>query len=438
MRLGRNDAVAPGVTPPRTSPSQRAAGSHFPGFDGVRLFAALSVIFSHAYFVAGSEGDEPFFRLLGPQNILGLYGVFTFFGISGFLLARSLDRDSGIVQFVINRVLRIYPGFIFCVLVTALLIGPAITELPWLRYLERPELAAYVKTALTCMCDMGGLPGVYVSHGADKHLAVVNGSLWSLSFEVLSYLLLAGLWLALRNVRAVGLCLAALTVATIAFPSLIDRGFAGVAYTLPYFAGGVVMYAVYRRFGLDGRIAAGCAVAFLICCFVGIQRQAFAIFGTYLVVYFGTRPNIGSRIAARAGDLSYGIYLFGWPVEQLVKQQTGTTSPALLMALALPLVLAAAAVSCHLVERPALRLKAPLGRLVARAFAIAEARQRRAARLAATLAALTIIAATFGSRTAWWYVTQSVAEIALWSAAAAALAAAVFASFRTMRRRGAG
>jgi peptidoglycan/LPS O-acetylase OafA/YrhL len=59
---------------------------YFSGFDGLRLVAALSVIFSHAFLIAtGSEDTEPFVRRLGPNNSVGLYGVFTFFIISGFL-----------------------------------------------------------------------------------------------------------------------------------------------------------------------------------------------------------------------------------------------------------------------------------------------------------------------------------------------------------------
>ena len=65
--------------------------SPFPGFDGLRLAAATSVLFSHAFLIAeGTDDSEPLRHLLGPGNIIGLYGVFTFFIISGFLLTRSL------------------------------------------------------------------------------------------------------------------------------------------------------------------------------------------------------------------------------------------------------------------------------------------------------------------------------------------------------------
>jgi peptidoglycan/LPS O-acetylase OafA/YrhL len=103
--------------------------SQFPGFDGIRLIAAVSVVFSHAFLIAeGTEENEPLSHLLGPGNIVGLYGVFTFFIISGFLLTRSLAANPDLIRFSINRVLRIYPGFVFCTVLTALLFGSLLTE----------------------------------------------------------------------------------------------------------------------------------------------------------------------------------------------------------------------------------------------------------------------------------------------------------------------
>jgi peptidoglycan/LPS O-acetylase OafA/YrhL len=54
--------------------------------------------------------------------------------------------------------------------------------------------------------------------------------------------------------------------------------------------------------------------------FLAFSHQAFACFGAYLVVYLGCQPSrIGSWIV-RTGDLSYGLYLFGWPVQQMLRQ----------------------------------------------------------------------------------------------------------------------
>src|SRR4051794_20970106 len=81
---------------------------HFAGFDGLRLLAALAVLYSHAFPIANAyDTDEPLGRLLGIGNVLGVYGVYTFFIISGYLLAHSLERDGSGLRFALNRTLRI-------------------------------------------------------------------------------------------------------------------------------------------------------------------------------------------------------------------------------------------------------------------------------------------------------------------------------------------
>src|SRR4051812_6334966 len=75
----------------------------------------------------------------------------------------------------------------------------------------------------------------------------------------------------------------------------------------------------------------------------------------YIVVFLATRPNIGSRLAHRIGDLSYGLYLFGWPVEQLTQQLTGSRSGWELFLYSLVPTLAVAAVSWWVVERPLIK-----------------------------------------------------------------------------------
>ena len=79
--------------------------------------------------------------------------------------------------------------------------------------------------------------------------------------------------------------------------------------------------------------------------------------GAYLIVLLASRPNIGSRLAGRVGDLSYGVYLLGWPIQQLVQQFTGTRSGWELFAYSLISVFAAAMVSWWAVERPSLALE---------------------------------------------------------------------------------
>jgi len=337
--------------------------SPFPGFDGLRLVAALSVLFSHAFLIAeGSEAREPLRHLLGPGNIAGLYGVFTFFIISGFLLTGSLSKQAGMVQFSINRFLRIVPGFLFCLLATSLLIGAWVTPLDLRAYFARAETYAYIGSSLLCLCDSWENPFQFAAY--PNLVGVKNGSLWSLSYEVLSYLFLLWLWTLSRRPLVVAGAAGVAALAAVLSPSA-NKMMPGIAYTLPYFAGGVVMYAVYQRFGTTPRLAWLSLAVLCASALGGLQHYAFAIFGAYLVVFLAERGNIGSRFAHRWGDWSYGAYLFGWPVEQLVQQLTGLQSGWQLFVCSLPCVLGCAAVSWWVIEKPCLALKKLTGRLSA-------------------------------------------------------------------------
>ena len=332
-----------------------AKGSaHFAGFDGLRFIGALAVIFSHSFLIAtGSENEEPFVRLLGPHNSAGLYGVFVFFGISGFLLAKSLSANPNAIRYVVNRVLRILPAFVFCILICALLIGPIFSAAGVRGYFSDSPVLDYVRSSLDSLSDMK-LTGLFAY---DADLAnVVNGSLWSLRYEALSYVVLLILWTVFRTGGLVAGVIVAIAALTRISPA-VNNAIPGIAYTLPYFAAGVLMNWVHTRFGTRMSGVLICGVALLVSCFFGWQLFAFAPFGAYLIVFLGERPNPLSWLTSKIGDCSYGLYLFGWPIEQIVKQVTGTTNPWRIMATALPFAFLLAFISCKVIETPAIALK---------------------------------------------------------------------------------
>jgi peptidoglycan/LPS O-acetylase OafA/YrhL len=392
---------------------------HFEGFDGLRLLAAISVIFSHAFLIAtGSEESEPVVRLLGPGNILGLYGVFTFFIISGFLLARSLASNAGAIAFTVSRVLRIFPGYVCAVLLVGLVIGPLFTSLPVGQYFSSPEVRNFVRDALNSLGD-AYLPGVFASDSGAA--GIVNGSLWSLRYEALSYVFLLFLWISLRSIVRVTWVITVIAVLTWVWPAFAGT-MPGLTYTLPYFAAGVLMQWVYERYHTKPTVALACVGLLALSALIGIQIYAFALFGAYLIVFAAERPNIGSRFAEKFGDCSYGLYLYGWPTEQMIRQVTGTHNPWLLFLLAVPMTFVFALLSCHIIERPAMRMRSTV---VARLKALT--RPMMVARPAAVLAAKAVFvvgtALILVSRYRWWYFIESMAELLVWVVAGALLGA---------------
>jgi peptidoglycan/LPS O-acetylase OafA/YrhL len=407
-----------------TKTPRTARTDHFAGFDGIRLVAAIAVILSHAFVIAGGTDENGLVvRLLGGRKVLGVlgdYGVATFFIISGFLLSRSLRFNPSILTYAVNRTLRIVPAFAACALVTAFVIGPICTAVPWGTYFSSSTTWSFPVHSVNLFTDWI-LPGVF---GYDGELAKqVNGSLWSLRYEALSYVFLLLVWTICRSATLATWVVVAVAIGTWTSP-FVTAHVLGIAYTLPYFAGGVLMQWVHARYGTNRTMAVASAFLLVMASVFHLQTQAFAVLGAYLVVFFGERQNPGSKLAGKIGDCSYGLYLYGWPVEQLVRQLTGTTNPMFLFVTALALTWALAFLSCHLIEKPAMKHRRALASWLRSAFA----RLFRGALTPATVGlkvAFVAGAAFLLTAGHWWLVIQSVGELALVMLAGAAIAVLV-------------
>src|SRR5438128_2522136 len=232
----------------RSAPGRRANN-----FDALRLIAALSVVFSHAFLIAeGSEAREPFVWLTGNQCILGLVGVFVFFVISGYLVTESWCRSPLPGRFALRRGLRIYPGLIVNVAICAFLIGPLVSSLPLAAYLAGPELGDFLFKTLSLEPGPLALPGVLF---ADTSVGLhINGSLWTLRYEVMMYLMIVILGM-LRILRlSTCLVLTAVGIAAFYFEHwLTPFGDLGEwAWFLGFFGAGMVLHFLRARLSWHG------------------------------------------------------------------------------------------------------------------------------------------------------------------------------------------
>lgn len=329
-------------------------------FDALRLVAAVSVIFSHSFLLAeGRQDNEPLMLLTGGQSIFGIVGVFVFFVISGFLVTQSFEQTASPLRFLAKRGLRIYPGLAACILLCALVLGPLATTLPLKTYFASGGFYDFLLSNLVLNVEHNGLPGVRFT-GFDLG-TIVDGPLWSLPCEIVMYLMvlvlgslrLLRLWL-LAPLLLVGLV--CLWRDTAAWP---DFNFIGtVGWLLAFFVAGMILYKLRAHRIFDGRLAllalAGLAASVPLHVFLLL----FPLFGAYLVIYVALDRRFPVLRAARFGDLSYGLYIYGWPVQQALLYASGGRLPWWqLFPLALAIAAALAFVSWHLVEQPALRLK---------------------------------------------------------------------------------
>jgi peptidoglycan/LPS O-acetylase OafA/YrhL len=350
-------------------------------FDALRLLAAISVIFSHSFLIAeGTQNNEWLILLTGNQSILGLTGVFVFFAISGFLVTQSFEQTPNPLHFLAKRALRIFPGLFVATLVSAFILGPLVTTLPLGAYLSLPEPYEYVLGNTLLDQSVHELPGVsFVKNPVGLE---INGSLWTLRLEFTMYLMVLGLGLLrLLSVR-VALLLIAFGVACLHFEMLDElekwgwffQLLSGWGWLVGFFATGIVLYKLRDTRIFGGHIALLALASLVLSVPLRQFIPFFPVFGCYLALWLALTPKLPIIPAACFGDLSYGLYIYGWPTEQAVAWLSGGRAAWWqVFLIALPAAAVIAFLSWHLVERPMLRLK-PGSRRSATTYAAAAQR----------------------------------------------------------------
>lgn len=317
-------------------------------FNLIRLVAAWLVIWSHAWAITGTAGNDHFARL--TTRSAGAFAVDVFFVISGFLVAASLQRNHW-RDFLRARALRIYPALVVCIVLTVFVLGPLASTAP--DYVSNPATWRYLWSNATLWRAEFFLPGVFDT----LPRTAVNGSLWTLPIEGRLYLALfvAGLLGMLAPKRYVPAW--ALAIAGAA-------GFAWMSRPLPehleyllwvttFFITGTLLWVLRTKVRLSWwlwlPLLASAALARGSAWFVPAYVATIA-YGVFCLAFRAPLPRIHRT------DLSYGLYLYGWPMQQLALL-AGAASVAANTVVATVLALACAAASWFLVERPALRWK---------------------------------------------------------------------------------
>jgi peptidoglycan/LPS O-acetylase OafA/YrhL len=330
-------------------------------FTALRLALALAVIVSHAFSITtGSLENEPLMRSTGFT--LGEHAVNGFFAVSGFLVTMSFDRR-GWRDYVVARALRIVPALVAATLVTALLLGPALTRLPLAQYLADPALWRFIALTPTTFKSATALPGLF----SDNVFPYPMGTVWTLKYEMLCYIgvFAAGLaGLMRQRIVALGL-IAALFLAIIALDLLHpDAGKATqTSLRLPFlFAAGGVLYLWSDRLPVSWIIAASLLAVTWLAAGTPLYKALLFAFESYGVIWLALAPGLSHPALEPHADLSYGTYLYGWPVQQTLVQLFPGAAALSLLPPAVAISLIVAALSWYVVEKPALSLKARLVR----------------------------------------------------------------------------
>ncbi|TMD06808.1 MAG: acyltransferase [Chloroflexi bacterium] len=301
---------------------------HGNNFTLLRVLAACVVIWDHAYRLVGLT--PPLSDRIAFTDT-GTIAVYTFFCISGYLLLGSWAATPKLGQFILKRALRIMPGLMVAVAGAALLFGTLATDLPVGQYLTSPQTRQYVFENWTMFNPQYVLPGVF----AHQPYNVVNGSIWTLCYEVTLYTLVPFLGvLLLRRWRLFG-TMVVIGVAVLpwdhlppAVPFLSGLNIAILATFGRYFLMGSLLYAWRDRVPLRWPVVLAVAAAFGIG--FGHWWGAWISYAAlpYLVIYLARLDIAALRGRFRRRDLSYGLYVWAFPVEQSIVSVAGGAGDA--------------------------------------------------------------------------------------------------------------
>ncbi len=343
---------------------ERERRSFFPGnFGAIRLLMACLVIIGHTPELIDGDRHRELLTLWFGGISFGEAAVDGFFLISGYMLALSVEKSGSLSNYFIKRVARIYPAFIVSFLICIAIVNPLaggswdlhelITNCLRLALLQPPQS----QTAFV------GAP-----------YPALNGAMWTISYEFCCYILLAiifAMGLLSRRWLLVGaVVLLHALLLTRPHLDLVRREitFGGGAQNTLRFVTAFCTGVVYRKTlspqRLSGWLAIGCVVILPLALSNRFLAEPGLIFaGGYLLIYIGeTRlSEFLSRIGQQI-DLSYGIYLYAWPVQSLAIWTFGVKSVLQIDILTVVVCSMLALLSWMFIERPAMRAAIKLTR----------------------------------------------------------------------------
>jgi peptidoglycan/LPS O-acetylase OafA/YrhL len=320
------------------------------------------VVFAHSY--ALTDHKAPLIHVGRYAMGLGSLGVAIFFVSSGFLVSESWDRTGRLGAFARSRFARIWPALTLLVVGLVFFVGPVLTTLGLRQYFSNALTFRYLWKNVTLVSGVSfNLPGVFVRN---QPVHGVDGSLWTLQYEIWAYVALMALGLAgalRRPYVALVVLITALVVFRLGIPggiiTLPRRAVLGMtleraAWLAAFFFAGVVLSRIRGMFDLRKIVVP--AVALVALAFFTREPALYVVGVAALVVGLGMRQSAATRAVHRLGDPSYGVYIYSFPLMQLIYRAQVADTPLAMFSVAAPLALVAGYISWWLVERPALNL----------------------------------------------------------------------------------
>ncbi len=310
------------------------------GIDLLRGVAVSSVVIYHFFVILGLEGRSSFHLV----SSFGIFGVSLFFVISGFLIYRSAEYSlekygflQGLRHYARHRLFRILPAYYFNLAVVILLASTIIDREHYYSFGFIKQIFAHLTFLSYFYYRDAGLG--------------INGAYWTLSIEMLWYLVVIGLLLFIKRASIL------VFIATLSFLYLWGLDHAlfdtilGISsqspsrtqllyyysFQLPgqisYFIAGIVIYKHLSHIKLTVSPLLQYTLALLVYLLFLFVSSRYAVHSSFLynnlfmlVVTFAlffllydARPKMMQPLEW-VGKISYSIYLWHMPLLFVMKQ----------------------------------------------------------------------------------------------------------------------
>ena len=316
-------------------------------FDLLRLIFAVFVVITHSYILSGNPND--FFWQMTKQTTLSYIGVAGFFVISGYLIFKSFERSKNISDFFEKRIRRIFPGLIIAQLVTLIAISILIKE--EIFFLFQKETILYFVKGCTIFLQKFRISGLFENN---LHPQVINGSLWTIPFEFFLYIFMAVFFTIFkfkdRNILQ-GI-----------LPESLNYNLKNLAHFGVFFFSGV-LFAKYQIINLKNSKVI--LITSLLLSFILFFSKSWELFHQILIPFLIISAGIlhwepGEKFIKKIGDCSYGIYIYSFPLQQILMNLFPSLDQKKLISISLPISILLGFLSWRFVEKKFLKRSSKL------------------------------------------------------------------------------
>ncbi len=292
-------------------------------FDFLRFLFAVFVIITHSYALSGLESQQDLLQQITNNQVsFSSIGLSGFFVISGYFIFKSFERSSHFYEYLKKRVLRVFPALLVVLLLSLLLVGLIYEGKTPL--LLNSSFWTYLPNNLSLYGFQGVISGVF--EGNPYHS--VNGSLWTIRYEFSLYIAIALLFFIKRRPVLMAILISFIAVLMLSIYHVWIDKFAGVKIlgmqglhilNLGSFfvIGSLLAIADFIKWNSKMLVGLLC-ITILVCFKIGLYNEVKHILLPPLIIGLGFLPVKHISNFSKFGDPSYGIYIYAFPVQQLL------------------------------------------------------------------------------------------------------------------------